>query len=162
MMGRRSYTERELVTIARASLVDALSAARVANVPPPMHALMVDTGGNSRLGGVYVGVEAGQMDPLDGRKNKATASEYPCQWQVQAVLVDAIPAQGLAEVYLDHLDDVRRVSGALASLWDDADPAERVPVQEVRHRTEWQLGTGRFIVTIVTADVLARAPLTVL
>lgn len=159
-MGRRYWTPRQVRARARTLLEALLGADRVSRYPPPMHGLVADAGTDARRGGAFVGIEEGTMSPIDGRMAAAPVDEYPSTMVLVVQLVTSLAAADPgADQYDDHLDNIARVQGMLADFRDAA--GERLPVSDIRHRTEWQDATGRFLVTTLKASVITRTALVV-
>jgi hypothetical protein len=64
-----------------------------------------------------------------------------------------------ADQYDEHLDNIARIQGLLADFRDDA--GERLPISDIRYRTEWQEANGRFLVTTFKGSVITRTILVV-
>lgn len=159
-MGRRAWTPRQVRVRAKELLGTLLGAGRVSRRPPPMHGMVADSGTDARRGGVFIGLEEGTMSPIDGRLAGKQADEQPSTMVLVVMLVTPMAAVDPgADQYDDHLDDVSRVQGMLADFRDSG--GERLPITDIRYRTEWQEDTGRFLVSTFKANVLTRSPLTV-
>lgn len=154
-MGRRYWTPRQVRTRARTLLGTLLGADRVSRRPPPMHGLVADSGTDARRGGVFVGIEEGTMSPIDGRMAASPVTDYPSTMVLEVTLVTSLAAADPgADQYDEHLDNIARIQGMLADFRDDA--GERLPISDIRYRTEWQEAHGRFLVTTFKASVITR------